>query len=106
MFPKYKKKKDITVQEIQAYVKKRHSASKKHRQKYFLKLIEEVGELSEMIKSDRRLEVDNGKAKAIKNTIEEEMADVLYYLLALANTYNVDLLETFIHKQRYNKKFK
>ena len=98
--------KNISLKDLQAFVSQQHSAKKRHRQKYFLKLIEEVGELSEMIKDDKRLEPDNGKIKAIKNTVEEELADVLYFLLALANTYHVDLQETFIQKQRYNNKYK
>ena len=42
--------------------------------KYFMKFIEEIGELSECIRKDKRM-VDN----SIKDTIEEELYDVLYY---------------------------
>ena len=82
------------------------STKKRHRQKYFLKLVEEVGELSEMIKDDKRFDPDDDKRRAIKNTMEEEMADVLFYLLALANAFDVDLEEAFTKKQQYNNKFK
>ena len=52
----------------------------------FLWFVEEVGELSEAIlKGDRR-------------KVEEEMADVLAWLLSLANLLNVDLCEVFDRK--------
>jgi NTP pyrophosphatase (non-canonical NTP hydrolase) len=99
-----KKGKKVSLRDLQSFVGEHHSPKKRNRQKYFLKLIEEVGELSEMIKEDKRLEPENKKVKAIKDTLEEETADVLYFLLALANTYGIDLEEAFIRKQRYKNK--
>lgn len=90
-----------TVSNLQAFVDKQKSSKNKHRQKYFLKLIEEVGELSEMLKDDQRMDPESEKRKAIKNTMEEEMADVLFYLLALANAWDVSLEEAFIKKVKY-----
>ena len=76
----------ITLRGLQAYIK-----GKDHRpdlrQGYFLKLIEEVGELAEVIRKDRRL----AESGDIKGTIEEELYDVLYYVAALANVYEIDL---------------
>jgi len=52
----------------------------------FLWFVEEVGELSEAIlKKDRR-------------ALEEEIADVLAWLLSLANLLEVDLCEVFERK--------
>jgi len=90
-----------TISNLQSFVDKQKSSKNKHRQKYFLKLIEEVGELSEMLKDDQRMDPDSAKLKAIKHTMEEEMADVLFYLLALANAWDVDLETAFIHKVKY-----
>ena len=42
--------------------------------------------------------------KDIKGTIEEELYDVLYYVLALANTYGINLEECFLKKEELNKK--
>lgn len=39
----------------------------------------------------------------IKDTLDEELYDVLYYVLALANLYDVDLEECFRLKEEYNK---
>lgn len=71
---------------------------------YFMKFIEEVGELSEMIKKDKKLDPEDERTKAIKHTIDEEIADVLYYLTVLANINEVDLEEAFVRKMDYNNK--
>ena len=96
-------KRPVTLKQLQKYIKKRDYKPKK-KPNYFLKLIEEVGELSEMIKKDRRLDPEDERTKAIKGTLEEELADVLYYVVALANVHKIDLEEAFIKKQAYNNK--
>ena len=72
--------------------------------KYFMKFIEEVGELSESIRKDKRMINDD-----IKGTIEEKLYDVLYYTIRLANVYNIDLekaiyLKEQINAKKYNRK--
>jgi NTP pyrophosphatase (non-canonical NTP hydrolase) len=64
-----------------------------------MKLIEEVGELSEVLRKDRRL--DN--IGDIKGTVEEELCDVLYYIVALANVYDINLNRCFQLKDELNK---
>jgi len=96
-------KRPVTLKQLQKYIKKRDYKPKK-KPNYFLKLIEEVGELSEMIKKDRRLDPEDERTKAIKGTLEEELADVLYYVVALANVHKIDLEEAFLKKQAYNNK--
>ena len=93
----------ITLKKLQKYIKKRDHKPNK-RNDYFMKFIEEVGELSEMIKKERRVRPGDGRRKAIKGTMEEELADVVYYLVALANVDGVDLEEAFIRKMAYNDK--
>lgn len=70
-----------------------------------MKLVEEVGELGRILrKNDFRGEklryFETGK---IKETLEEELYDVLYYVLALANVYGIDIEECFRLKEEYNK---
>jgi len=93
----------ITLQKLQKYVSKRDNKKSK-RLAYFMKFIEEVGELSEMIKKDKKLDPEDERAKAIKHTIDEELADVLYYLAVLANIHDVDLEDAFLRKMAYNEK--
>jgi NTP pyrophosphatase (non-canonical NTP hydrolase) len=91
-------KKPVTLQSLQEYVSAQKSPKRKNKRKYFLKLIEEVGELAEMINDDQRWE--SSKAKDIKNTMEEELADVLFYVAALANVYGIDLEKSFTKKEK------
>ena len=67
---------------------------------YFLKLIEEVGELSEAIRKGAagQPNIDN-----LKGSIAEELFDVIYYAMALANLYDVDIEKTYQLKEELNK---
>ena len=67
--------------------------------RYFMKFIEEVGELSECIRKDKRMINDE-----IKGTIEEELYDVLYYIIRLANVYEIDLEKSIYLKEKINAK--
>jgi len=95
-------KQPITLSKLQKYVAKQNN--KKSKKENFMKFIEEVGELSEMINKDKRLNPEDSRAKAIKHTMEEELADVLYYLVVLANIHEIDLEEAFIRKREYREK--
>lgn len=66
--------------------------------KYFYKLTEEVGELAKVIRKDKRLV----NSETIKDTIEEELYDVLYYVICLANMYEIDLTQCAILKEKLN----
>ncbi|MCJ8009876.1 MazG nucleotide pyrophosphohydrolase domain-containing protein [Lederbergia wuyishanensis] len=91
-------KKNITIKELQNYIKKKdYKPEMKHA--YFQKLIEEVGELAEVLRKDKRLEHHD----TIKGTIEEELYDVLYYVVGIANVYNIDLEKCFYLKEELNK---
>ena len=54
---------------------------------YFLKLSEEVGELAKAMRKDVVYE----DSCSIKGTIDEEIWDVIYYALAIANCYDIDV---------------
>lgn len=87
----------VTLSFLQKYIKaKDHSPERINT--YFLKLVEEVGELAEVLIKNKRMEGQN-----IKGTVNEELYDVLYYVVALANLYDVDLEESFRLKEELNK---
>jgi NTP pyrophosphatase (non-canonical NTP hydrolase) len=89
----------ITLQFLQAYIRKQdHQPDKKL--DYVLKLMEEVGELAEAVRKDVRM----AKQETIKGTVEEELYDVLYYVLAVANIFGVDMEQAFILKDEINQK--
>jgi len=62
---------------------------------------EEIGELFKAVrKHDANLRVDeNSKI----GSLEEELADVLIYLCAVANKHNIDLEQAFRKKEEKNK---
>ena len=66
--------------------------------KYMLKLMEEVGELAEVIRKNKRM----NETESIKGTIEEELSDVLYYIVCLANIKDIDLQECLYLKEKLN----
>lgn len=88
---------NITLKKLQEYIKnKDHKPGMEYG--YFLKLVEEIGELAEVIRKGKKL----GKDNDITGTIDEELYDVLYYVLALANLYEVDLEKSCRLKEKIN----
>ncbi len=88
---------ELTIRKLQQCIKnidhKNNSSDK-----YMLKLMEEVGGLAEVVRKDKRIK----KGESIKGTIEEELQDVLYYIVCLANINNIDLQECIYLKEKLN----
>ncbi len=86
-----------TIRYLQEYIKSKdfHPDLSKD---YFLKLSEEVGELSKAMRKNLRPTDTN----QIKETIEEEIWDVIYYALAIANCYDIDVEATIKQKEEIN----
>ena len=66
----------------------------------FLLFTEEVGELAKAIRKTQGLYQEKARQKHFE--LEEEFADVLSYLLDLANYFQVDLETAFREKERVN----
>jgi NTP pyrophosphatase (non-canonical NTP hydrolase) len=86
----------ISIQYLQKYIKLK-DFNPEIKEQYFLKLSEEVGELARAMRKNQRM-VD----AQVKETIEEELWDVIYYALAIANTYDIDLEQVIPLKERLN----
>ncbi|HET9920292.1 MAG TPA: MazG nucleotide pyrophosphohydrolase domain-containing protein [Ktedonobacteraceae bacterium] len=76
----------------------------------FLLFTEEVGELAKAIRNAAGLydeqakqQKQEGQQERRRANLEEEFADVLSYLLDLANYFHVDLEQAFREKERVNK---
>ena len=67
----------------------------------FLLFTEEIGELAKAIRKRKKLFIEEGKSHK-KDGIEGEMADVLSYLLELANRFEVDLEQAYRDKEAEN----
>lgn len=65
-----------------------------------LLLGEEVGELFKAVRKTSGLAVDP-QSEALE--VGSELADILNYLLAIANRYQIDLGEAFVAKEQINR---
>lgn len=65
-----------------------------------LQLGEEIGELYKAIRKTEKMRVDGNSTFT---NIEEELADILIYISALANRYSIDLEKAFRDKEEINK---
>ena len=98
---------NITIKYLQSYLAKKDDAdrrrSKENPDHYFLKLVEEVGELARArVRGNRHAT----GSEDLKGSVEEELYDVLYYTLMVANENGVDLekwipLKEEISNRRY-----
>jgi NTP pyrophosphatase (non-canonical NTP hydrolase) len=88
---------DFKISALQNYIKSKdfHPGLA---DKYFLKLAEEVGELARAMRKNLRPK----EPTQIKETIEEELWDVIYYALAIANVYDIDLEDVIAKKESIN----
>ena len=87
-----------TIKYLQTYIKENdyHPGLVKD---YFLKLSEEVGELSRAIRKGIKADTPN----EFKGTIDEEVWDVIYYALAIANIYDIDIEQVIKNKSEMNE---
>lgn len=88
-----------SIKYLQQYIKEK-DYKPKLKKDYFLKLSEEVGELAKAMRKNV-LYKDND---SIKGTIDEEIWDVIYYALAIANCYDIDVENTIKLKEEINNK--
>ena len=103
-----KKENSHTLKELQKYIKKTCEENGWDRasliEKYLL-LSEEIGELAKAIREKEELYSEIKKEKALKS-IGEELADILSYILDIANQCGIDLEKSFWEKEKINKKRK
>ena len=93
-----------TIKELQKYYaekSKERGFDKETAQDILLLMTEEVGELARAIRKHKRIKIDE---KANVYPIEEELADILIYLLHLSNILGLDLEDSFWKKEDENEK--
>ena len=101
-----KLKRNATLKELQKYVMdvcmERGWYQDTHLEKVLL-LTEEIGELMKAIRQNSHI-YDEPKKRKKRHALEEEFADVLSYLIDLANYYNIDIETAFRKKEKLNSK--
>jgi NTP pyrophosphatase (non-canonical NTP hydrolase) len=92
-----------TLPDLQAYLKivcQERGWTKDNWSEKFVLFTEEIGELAKAARKRMGLYQEHAKTNTLE--LEEEFADVLSYLLDLANCFNVDLEQAFRAKERVN----
>ena len=84
----------ITIRYLQDYIRSK-DCRPELKDRYFMRLAEEAGELARAMRKNLR-PADEGQ---IKGTIEEELWDVMYYAIAIANLYDIDLEQVICLKE-------
>lgn len=90
---------NTTIKYLQNYIKSKDYNPELVKD-YFFKLSEEVGELSRAMRKN----VLAVSTDTIKGTIDEELWDVIYYAVAIANCYDIDLEAVIREKEKINNK--
>ena len=93
-----------TLKELQHYVAlvcRERGWTKDSPSEKFVLFIEEVGELAKAMRKAAGLYEERAKQRDI--SLEEEFADVLSYLLDLANCFQIDLEQAFRAKEEINQ---
>lgn len=84
----------LTLHELQDYLALKYKEGRTSTA-LFMKLVEEVGEVAEVL---NKLE---GRKKNTGNTsLENELADVIHYAVAIASVNNIDLTRAIINKDK------
>lgn len=87
-----------TIKYLQEYIKSK-DFQPELTNVYFLKLSEEIGELAKAMRKQCLYEHTGD----IKGTIDEEIWDVIYYAIAIANCYDIDVEEVIKRKEEINQ---
>jgi NTP pyrophosphatase (non-canonical NTP hydrolase) len=99
-------KENPTLKDIQDYVRQleleRGFSEESTIQKCLL-LGEEIGELFKAIRKSEKMKID---ANSSVGNIGEELGDILVYLSAIANRYEINLEKAFRDKEEKNKQRK
>jgi len=94
--------KNGTISDYQTYIRdvltKRGFISQNVDTRFTL-LVEEVGELA---KSIRKLNKEKIDVNSRTTDVHEEIADVFFVLVSIANKLDIDLSEAFIRKEQLN----
>ena len=86
-----------TIKYLQNYIQAKDSDATADA--YFIKMIEELGELAQALRKGLRPS-DTG---SVKGTIDEELWDVIYYAITIANCFDIDLENVISEKEALNR---
>ena len=88
--------KDLTFRQLQYYLLEHYQPSRTE-ESLFMKLVEEVGEVAEVLNSR------SGRKEGVQDSNEElakELADIIHYTVAIAAINHIDLTKTIFEKDK------
>ena len=87
----------ISIAYLQSYIKSKEYHPELVKD-YFLKLAEETGELARAMHKGLRPR----SSEEFRGTVDEELWDVIYFALAIANCYGIDMESVIPQKEAFN----
>lgn len=88
---------DITIAELQSYLYD-HYAQTANEQGMFMKLVEEIGEVAEIL--NKRAGRKSSDGTDLQAELGTELADVIHYAVAIAAINNIDLTDVILSKDK------
>ena len=88
---------DLTVRQLEEYLLDHYQQSRTEEGLFFIKLVEEVGEVAEVLNGR------SGRKRGVKDSNEElakELADIIHYTVAIAAINHIDLTKTILKKRQ------
>ena len=86
--------KQLTFHELQSYLALKYKEGTTS-SALFMKLVEEIGEVAEVLN-----QLEGRKANEGNTSLENELADVIHYAVAIASVNDIDLTEAIINKDK------
>lgn len=88
---------DITIENLQAYLSDRYGG-RADEQSMFMKLVEEIGEVAEVL--NKRAGRKSSDGSNLQEELGIELADMLHYIVAIAAINKINLSDIILQKDR------
>lgn len=88
---------NVTIADLQAYLSD-HYSGRANEQSMFMKLVEEIGEVAEVLNKRARRKASN--EQDLQEQLGTELADMLHYIVAIAAINHIDLTAAVIEKDK------
>lgn len=87
----------VTIDSLEAYLYQQYG-SRGNEQGLFMKLVEEIGEVAEVL--NKRTGRKAGDGSDLQSELGKELADVIHYAVAIAAINNLNLNDIILSKDR------
>lgn len=87
----------LTFKDYQAYLAA-HYGDDRDEQGFFMKLVEEVGEVAEVL--NKRARRKSSADEDLQDELGKELADLIHYAIAIATVNQIDLSSVIIEKDK------